>query len=812
MKAHFLTLLCLGLLLGFSESIFGQVKVNGVLQDSTDHSVLAFANIALLQMPDSTFIAGTTTDGSGKFILKADSGSYFMRISYLGYGTQYLPLELNGDEEEISIGAIVISKSGENLGEVVITAKKPMYAYEGEKKVYNVSEDPSVQGGVATDALQNAPGVYVDMEGNITLRGVSGVEIWINDKPSRIKAEGLKEFLKQLPANSIEKIEVITNPSARYGAEGTAGIINIVTYEKIKQNQLLSFGYNGSTQTSYSPWLSYVYANDKFSFSTYLNGSKHNSESTSNESGLVLHDGDTIYETTNSSENSYGYSWIYAHIGFEYEFNKQNNFSFWGGASMSENESSELSTSTRLMDSGELFKYSSSYSNNGDGMHWYSGLEYEHKFKKEGHKINFDGYAGSYGNNGQSIMSKIFTVQTNDNLQYTEDSRYDGIWSGIELNYENPLGKNRSLEAGVEGGYNTSNNQSRIDTFNFDSQEYFHVDEFSNLMDLETMSLASYITYSDTLWFINYKAGLRHEYAQMTMNSVALNEELHRTYSTLFPTLHLSTKTKSNDNLTLSYSRRVNYPEWQLDPFINRVNPDYLSSGNPYLDPAFTDAFEFGYAHFFKGGSNIMATLYHRRTNLDITRTSTSLFDTLLNRYTVYSTYINSGKNIFTGADLTLNWVPKPMYRIMFNMNLFNEDIYADLGDYVVDKDNFTWDSKLIFMLNLGIFRLNVMGIYRAADQTLTGSVDDIYFINATASADLFNRKLSLRFGMMDVFNMMERNSATNTPTYISLSSSKRKSQYLTFGITFRFGKLELEQKVNPQGAGGGGGGGAPMR
>ncbi len=809
MRTHFLIWVCLGLFLGFNSNIYAQVKINGVLRDSTDESVLAYANIALLHSSDSAFITGTTTDESGKFTLKADSGSYFLRVSYLGYGTQYLPLEVDAKFEKLDLGAIGINKAGENLGEVVITAKKPMYAYEGEKKVYNVGEDPSVQGGTATDALQNAPGVYVDMEGNITLRGVSGVEIWINDKPSRIRAEGLKEFLKQLPANSIEKIEVITNPSARYGAEGTAGIINIVTYEKIKQNQLFSFGYNGSTQTSYRPWASYVYSNDKFVFSTYMSASRFNGENTSNSSGLVLYEGDTIYESTSNSSDEYGYGWMYGHISLEYEFNKSNTLGLWGGASISKNDGSSASTSTRLMDSGELFESTSSYSGEGSGKNWYGGIEYEHNFKKEGHKFMLDGYAGSHGSKSNNESSKIYNVQTWENLQYINDSQYDGIWSGIELNYENPLGKKRSLEAGLEGGYNTGDNKSRIDTFDFVSEEYLYVDVFSNLMDLQTATMASYITYSDTLWFINYKAGLRHEYAQMTMNSVALDGELHRTYSTLFPTLHLSTRTKNNDNYTLSYSRRVQYPQHELDPFVNRVNPDYLYSGNPYLDPAFTDAFEFGYAHFFKGGSNIMATVYHRRTNLDITYYSQSVFDTLLNRYTVYSTYVNSGKNIFTGADLTLTWVPKPMYRLMFNMNLYNEDIYADLGDYIVDKEDFTWDSKLIFMLNMGLFRLNIMGIYRAADETLTGSVEDNYFINATATADLMKRRLSLRFGVMDVFNMMERNSATNTPTYISLSSSKRKSQYITFGITFRFGKLELEQKVN-QGAGGGGG--TPMR
>jgi Outer membrane protein beta-barrel family/CarboxypepD_reg-like domain/TonB-dependent Receptor Plug Domain len=794
---HFL--ICLVLLSGISVKSIGQVQLNGTIQDSITHSGLAYANIAILQSTDSAFVNGTTSDESGLFTLNLDTGSYLMRISYLGYNTSFSPIDIDGKDQKYELGNIYLTKSGTNLDEFVITAKKPMYSYEGEKKVYNVSEDPSVQGGVATDALQNAPGVYVDMEGNITLRGVSGVKIWINGKPSRIKAEGLKEFLKQLPANAIEKIEVITNPSARYSAEGTGGVINIVTYEKIKKNQLLSFGYNGSTQTSYSPWVSFVYANEKFSFNTYISASKFNSDGTSNSSGLVLFEGDTIYESNSASSNEYSYGWMYGHISLEYEFNEKNNLGLWGGTSASINKGDASSTNNRLMkDNSELYQYNSTSSWDGQGNNWYGGLTYEHKFKKENHTLNIDAYAGSYTNDNESEASQIFNVQTWDNLQYKDATHYNGIWSGLELRYENPLAKKRMLEVGIDLTSNAMDYNSKIDTLNFLTQEYLYVNDFSNINNTNVMQMSSYITYSDTLWFINYKAGLRHEYAQMRMNSVALNDELYRTYSTLFPTLHLSTKTKNNDNLTLSYSRRVEYPNHQLDPFINRVNPESISNGNPYLDPAFTNAFEFGYAHFFKGGSNIMATVYHRRTNLDITRFSESVFDPLLNRYTIYSTYINAGKNIFTGADLTLTWIPKlkkPKLRFMINANLYNKDIYADLGSYIVDKNDLTWDCKLISMMTLGPIRLNIIGIYRAANETMTGSVDGSYFINATATTDLFKRKLSLRLGMMDVFNMMERNVTTNTPSYISLSSSKRKSQYLTFGITFRFGKIQLEQK-----------------
>ena len=798
MRAHYIILVCLALFLGFYSNVYSQVKINGVLQDSTDHSVLAYANIALLQLPDSIFITGTITDGFGKFTLKADSGSYFMRISYLGYGIHYLPLELNGSENEMNIGAIKISKSGENLGEVVITAKKPMYSYDGEKKIYNVSEDPSIQGGVATDALQNAPGVYVDMEGNITLRGVSGVEIWINDKPSRIKEEGLKSFLQQLPANSIQKIEVITNPSARYGAEGTAGIINIVTYEKIKRNQLLSFGFNASTRIHYSPWLSFVYANDKISINTYLSLSHFENESNSYSSGYVLDDGDSIYSLNNTSVGDFGYGWIYGHLSLTWEINKTNSLNFWSGASTSASENNNQSESIREMADGEVFAYANTSSGNGEGSHYYAGLSLEHLFKKEGHKFNIHTYAGSYINNSNSETSRLFSVQSWDNLRYKTNTLYDGIWASSELNYENPLGKNRSLEIGGEIGYNSILKQAPIDTFDFDVGQFLHVNAFSNYVDQQTLNGALYTTFSDTLWFISYKAGLRYEFAKLDMISVALDDKLHRTFGTFFPTLHLSTKTKNNDNYTLSYSRRVHYPQHELDPFANRVDPESVYFGNPWLDPAYTDAYEAAYAHFFKSGSSISASIYHRRTNLDITRKTEAAFDTLLDRYTVYTSYINAGKNIFTGADVTLTWRIKTAYRLMFNVNFYHQDIFADLNSYIIDKEDYTYNGKLIFMWNYKLFRVNIMGIYRAAEESMQGAEEASYWINANASADLFNRKMSLRFGMNDVFNWNERNFSISTPTFISSSSSKRKSQFLTFGITFRFGKLELEQQQKP--------------
>jgi hypothetical protein len=786
----FILLICLN-----TVHVRSQIAVSGTLQDAEDNSSLSYANVALLHEPDSVFVTGTTSDEKGWFLLQVpDSGSYLLRLSYLGYGTQFIPVQLFQQEKTKSLGVIGIPKSGENLQEVVIVGKKPMYSYEGEKKIYNVSEDPSVQGGVANDALQNAPGVYVDMEGNITLRGVSGVEIWINDKPSKIKEEGLKSFLQQLPANSISRIEVITNPSARYGAEGTGGIINIITHDKITKNRLLSFGFNGSTQFSYSPWLSLVLSNEKISFTSYLSHSSFENNNTSHSSGYVLNEGDTIYSTESNSGGGWNYGWTYGHIGFTWEIDTMTTFDIWGGGSVSRNESKYNTSTIRIMDDGEIFQYLRNSWGTGEGTYVNGGLSLDRRFKKEGHHLILESYLGNHINENQRDYEKLFSVQTWDNQKYRQISSGNGLWGQAELNYTNPLGKNKELESGTTLEISNQYSDTPTDTFDFVSNQYYYADIYSNVSDQRILSGAAYVTYKDTIKFLTYKAGLRYEYCNLSMESVALPEALHRSFGTFFPTLHLSTKTKNNHNFTLSYARRVRNPMWGLDPFVNRIDNENIYAGNPWLNPTYTDSYEAGYAKFFQSGASISATAFHRRTLNDITQRTDGVFDTILGRYTIYTTFVNAGKTIFNGADFTVSFNPVKNLRMVWYTNAYHQNFYADFDTYVIDKSDFTFNSRLMFMYNISLFRIQLMGNYRSASQNLTGSEDPTYWMNLTVNADLFNNKLSLRLGMMDVFNWMERNVSTTTPSYISTSSSKQKSQYLTFGITFRFGKIELER------------------
>ncbi len=240
-------------------------SITGTLHDAKSGEPMAFTNCVLLRTADSTFVAGSTTNDRGAMRFGGvEQGEYLLRVSTVGYETYWQRLNVPPDT---ALGVIEIFQSSTTLQAVSVTAQRPLYSADGEKTFYHVEDDPSVQAGSASDALQNAPGVEVDAEGNITYRGKTAVEVWINNRPSNMDGEALKQYIKTLPASSIKRIEVLSNPSARYGTSGS--IINIVTDGRNPLNQLLSVGFKASTGPRFSPWVSYVYNNDKLSLNLY---------------------------------------------------------------------------------------------------------------------------------------------------------------------------------------------------------------------------------------------------------------------------------------------------------------------------------------------------------------------------------------------------------------------------------------------------------------------------------------------------------------------------------------------------------------
>ncbi|MBR6438226.1 MAG: carboxypeptidase-like regulatory domain-containing protein, partial [Bacteroidales bacterium] len=396
--------------------LFAQHSISGTLVDAVTNEGLAFANVGLIRATDTVYISGTASNEKGFFKFEnIRNNQYILQVTAIGYENIKQVLDVT---ENIDLGIIKMYEGAVKLDEVVITEKKPLFANEGEKTLYNVSEDPSIQTGTASDALQNAPGVEVDVEGNITLRGVSSVEIWINGKPSHLNDENLKTYIQQLPANAIKTIEVITNPSARYASKSDGGIINIVTNSKVQKNQFVSFGVNVSTRPDVSPWVSYVYANDKISFNLYLNGHYNNNINNTNGYSYSFKDSELnpgILDTTTttryegrSKSNSFGGG---GYLSFQYNIDTMNNVSVWMGGWPSWNFSDSWQDYYRneYNASGIEHNY---YRTESDGTGRWGGFnggaDYQHLFNNKGHNIRFSFYGGYWSGYNNSTNKRNY--------------------------------------------------------------------------------------------------------------------------------------------------------------------------------------------------------------------------------------------------------------------------------------------------------------------------------------------------------------------------------------------------------------------
>jgi hypothetical protein len=446
---------------------------------------------------------------------------------------------------------------------------------------------------------------------------------------------------------------------------------------------------------------------------------------------------------------------------------------------------------------------------NSLGNNWHTGTTYTYKFNEEGKQFYADFSMGNWQSENNSEFEQLYTVQTEKNKKQKRQNFNKSGWSNLSFNFENPINDSTAFETGLSFEYNPSFQDNPVDTFNFANESWSRANLLYNKNHGYDMESEGFVTYSAKIWVLKYKLGVRGEYKQYRFTSDALQRDINRDFFNLFPSIYLSYQTKSMHNFSVNYSRRVQYPDYELDPFIYYNDEEQIYGGNPDLKEAFTNSFQAGWAKYFKSGGSMNINIYHRNTNNSISSINSAQFDTILQRTTLFSTYANSGHDAYTGGEFTITYRPIKTLNLMFTNNFYDKSIKADLGLYKIDKHDFSFDHRTTVVYTLKkLYTIQLMGYYRSANLTIQGSSDPVYYINATVRADLFKKKLSIRFGVQDIFNWQKEYKNTNTPTLISSSSSKSITQYFTAGLTFRFGKVELESKAK---TGGGQGGGAPM-
>lgn len=808
--------------IGLSFNAMAQNSITGKIVDEKSNKGIPFVNVGLFRQADSVFVSGAASDDKGKFELLAPNGDYRLTVSAIGFQTFEQELTVNGKQD---LGQLKLKEGSTKLSEVTITEKRPMFAVEGEKTMYNVAEDPSIQTGTLSDALQNAPGVEVDVEGNITLRGTSSVEVWINDKPSHMTAENLKTYIQTLPANSLDRVEVITNPSARYGSKAD-GIINIVTNAKIQKNEFFSFGVNASTSPYVGPWASYVWSNEKLTVNAYVNGGYSVWKGRYSVDQSLFTDEGVLasHEIDSSKYNNPGYN-AGGFFSLDYEIDTANSLNLWLGGwpnwSTQTNDAwmmrEEFFPDTLLTNIHENSSARSrSFFANG-------GLYYQHKFDNIGHNLSVSVSGMGWGYRNAGAITREFTSP----VAYEKVMRQDGgdrsIGGEGEIIYNRPYSENGEISVGYTIGYDpetellvtdTVTNPDFIGPFNWENDVYRSYEaRFSKLNN------EAFITVQHKFGGFTIKPGVRFvselvsgKYLSSFPNDTT-NYDFHTPFFSVRPSLHLSYRTKSMHNFRLSYTMRIAAPEAsQLSKFPMYHEDDY-STGNPDLERIYTHSVEAGWTKYWDKFGSVGLSAYYRGKTNDVNTISLSEYHWLYNRVVQYSYPVNVGKSHSTGLEANVMYRPSGFFNLRFYANLYDSYIYTEYSGNPYESNKWSYSFRLNLWAKLwNKLEVTASGYYSSPTQSLFSERHARYGINAGLRADFFDRRLSVYVNANDIFNWNSWGNTNNSPYVQSTSNSKYNSRSVSVGLTFRFGKMELEQRARqgegesgsaPQGMGG---------
>ena len=796
-------------------------QVVGVLRDAKTGEYMPYVNVAVLDSVDNEFVKGGISNMDGVFeINEVPQGSFVLRISAIGYESYMHPFKVTNNT---NLGTLRINPGVTSIGEVTVAAERPLYAMEGEKLIYNVSEDPSIQTGTTEDALQNAPGVEVDVEGNITLRGVSSVEIWVNDKPSKLTEENLKTYLQTLPANAIARIETITNPSAKYATEAEA-VINIVTSAHIKSNQFISFGVNGSSQPFVSPWVSYMWKKEKWSINVFASGRYSDRINTTDSWELKREDADTPgtydsvwYKTTSQKEDSRGISGN-VFMNVNYEIDSTSDISFDGGGFYNNNHNfgirrEEQTFYLQPVDSVLAYRMGdTTLSQSGFG---HVGVDYTKKFDEKGHNLRiglnsrFNKNASDYYNN--RLYDVYFDLDENRYLLNNQT----GFGFNLDARYNRPYSDDGELSYGLRADYQRDNSDykrfySNDGGIHYDSVDVLRTYHFNG----SETGLNADVNWTHRWGGFTLSTGVgvggdRIGYAYLSEMPFADDSTLY--FLNVRPSLHLTYRTESMHNWKLNYSMRMSHPgEDQVSTF-RRYGDDSYSMGNPNgLKNGYTHNMEAGWQKFFERFGNVGLEAYGRWSTNEISRLTDAEYDDYLDRIVSYSIPYNMGTSWRYGASLNMTYRPSGFFNVRLYANVYDYgyrmeyDRIDEMGNIVHKMDaneKWSWSVRVNAWAKL-FDRLQVTASanYSSPTISLMSERKARYYLNMGLRSDFFKRRLSVFVNVQDIFNWGAKigsGSSNTNPYYLSDVTRKMvNSRYISAGFTLRFGKMELERQA----------------
>ena len=769
--------------------------VSGIIIEKSSNKPLEFANVIIKNNADSSKFQGTVTGSKGEFTFdKMPFGEYRIIYSFIGFDKISTPVfTLSSKQVKLNLGKLYISESIASLGEVSVTAQRSTFVNSIDRKTFNVGQDVMSKTGSVSELLQNVPSVQVDIDGNVSLRGSSNVMFLINGKPSALMGANRAAVLEQMPANSIEKIEIITNPSAKYKPDGTSGIINIVLKKdkNLGLNGLVSLNagndnrYNGNVSLNYNPGKINV-------FGSYSIRQDERLRYTDDYREHYISDFDTSYTHVISHDLSRPLSQI-VQGGADYKINSHNSIGITSGY----NYRSFIRTANdaNLWQSTD-HTVTKDYDRSRRDPEFEKDLEfsanYLHAFAKEGHELTVD-FTTSISNEQEdnhytNTYRVPVTPPTYDNTLIKQGDNE----SQFSVEYVNPLTEDIKIEA----GYIFESGKSDMNFYG----EYYVPGFFpwvkdtlkSNQFIYKENIHVLYGTWEQEIGKFGVLAGLRAEEALADANQVTTDTIVKNNYFRLYPSLHLSYKLTNLHELQLNYSHRIRRPEGdELNPFPEWQDPYNLRVGNPHLKPADVHSVEFGY-QYKKKKTTFLSTLYYRYTYNNMTDITRYLNDTVK-----LTTRENLTKSQSAGLELVLSTAFGEYGTLNLSTNAYYNTIDASGLGYSNNKSIIAWSANLSAGINLSKSTvLQITSSYTAETLTPQGKQLPTFVSNTGLKQELFKRKLALIVTVSDLFNTLRNSTIIDTPELYEKVVRRRSARIIYAGFTYTFGnqkKKELE-------------------
>ncbi|NNC84117.1 MAG: TonB-dependent receptor [Flavobacteriales bacterium] len=711
-----------------------QHRLQGTVLESRSDQFLEFATVVLLSPVDSSLVTGTTTDDQGHFEVLAPSGRYILKVEFIGFRPLFLDdLSLDSD---LTLDPIRLEPDAQLLDAVDVTAERSSIEFKLDKRVFNVGKDITSKGGSATDVLSNVPSVSVDAAGEVSLRGNTGVRILINGKPSVLTENG---GLETIPSDNIEKVEVITNPSSKYNAEGTAGIINIILKKNkqggfstaitatagIPDDQSLNLNLNYKTDVFN------VFSNFRYGIREFLGYSEFLRRSYNGEELVSMLDQRTDVTRQRSVLNIY--------IGGDYYIDPNNTLtlSFYHRNNVSKSFSdyiyrqldADMSTDT-IITAYESYREPQRSSQ----------IELNHvmDFEKEGQQLTFNLQYDFWNDDDNEFLTQELTFPEQSPLLELRSRDVESSKDFIfQSDFTLPLRKDEKLEFGTQGEIRQIDSDYEV------IQSDVLIDSLDNYLDYYEDIIGVYTQYGNSRNKLQYQLGLRVEYAYTRSDDTKEQFITDKRYTRLFPTAHLTYRFTESSNVQLSYSRRIRRPRfWQLNPFGGISDTRNIRIGNPDLNPMYTNSFELA---FLKRGEKITfnPSIYHQYT--------TDLFQMAVNRNAegvLIAQSINAGTEELLGVELISTYSPKQWLRLTHEVNFF-----AFRQEGLFDVEGKSWTSNLMSVVRAKKFSAQLGLRYRAPRKT--GQIERYgqYWVDLGASQDLWNDQVTIAFNFRNIMD-----------------------------------------------------------